>query len=694
MIKTILNIGLLLSIAIFSQCTTGKKANKDTPTSTEATEKNPEYTGVDFAYMNPNVAPTEDFYEFANGTWLKNNPVPESETRWSSFNELMEHNYSSLKSLMSDISKEEHEKNSIEDLLARYYNSYLDEDQRNKMGTAPIQQELDMVKKLSAKEELPALLAHFHNNGISAFFSIGVQQDLKDNSRHALYMSQSGMGLPSKDYYFKASEKFEMIRNKYPYHIKDILDHAGMPKQIGEVYAPDVAFGIEKALAKNAMSPVEQRNIQAQYNPASLNDLEEMSGNFNWKAYFKGRPIIGFDSLIISQPKFIKGFGTIVDTSSLNEIKAYLNWMLLNSTASTLSANLEKKQFEFYGGLLRGQKSMKPSWKRAIDKISKSALDEAMGHVFVKKHFSSEAKEKVNEMVDHLTAAYRGRIQRLEWMSKSTKTKALTKLSSFSKKLGYPDKWKDYSSLSLGNDSYGKNVMRCRAFEIKRNLAKLGQPIDKDEWAMPPHIVNAYYNPLLNEIVFPAGIMQPPFFDINAEDAVNYARMGAVIGHELTHGFDDQGAQFMPDGTFENWWKEEDLIQFKSRTQKLVNQFSKFEPISGVFVNGQLTLGENIADFGGLTIAYYAYQKALKGKKRTKIKGYTNEQRFFIAFAQIWKANYTESALEHQVNTNPHSPAKYRVIGPLSNMPEFFEAFDVQKDDPMRQPESEIAVIW
>jgi len=406
------------------------------------------------------------------------------------------------------------------------------------------------------------------------------------------------------------------------------------------------------------------------------------------------RGLAGQAELVASEPDFLMRFNAMLSEYPIEEIKTYLCWKVIDDMAGTLSTEFDDQDFAFYGTAISGLKKKKDQWERALNAITGSVIAEALGKAFVEKAFSPEDKARVNEMVDNLMAAFDDRLDGIDWMSDETKVLAREKLTSFNRKLGYPANWTDFSNLQIGRESYAANVMAARAFETKENLTKINEPIDKTEWGMPPHMVNAYYSPLANEIVFPAGIMQPPFFDPAAEDAINYGRMGMVIGHEFTHGFDDQGSQFNKDGLFTNWWTDADFTEFKSRTHKLVDHFNEFEALDGVYVNGELTLGENIADLGGLTLSYYAYQKSLEGKEREIVYGYTPEQRFFIGFAQLWKINYTDEAMKRQVETNPHSPGEFRVIGPLQNMPEFWEAFDVGEGEKMRRPADKVAKIW
>ena len=654
---------------------------------------------IDFEYMDLTVSPKTDFYTFSNGTWIANNPVPSSETKWGSFNELQKNNYLALKEILEEAVAREDKKGSINQLIGDFYYTYMDSNKRNELGIEPIAPYLKLVGDMETKSDIAAVLGKLHNTGIPGLISVAVQQDLKNNKIHRVYIGQGGMGLPGKTYYTKTDDESVELQDLYKQHISLMLEFVseGLPQHDKGYYASPESkriYDLEYVLAINSMTRTEMRNYFALYNKFTYEEVLSSAPGFDWKAYFKIRNLSNMDTLIVTQPDFLTGLENIINDFSLQDIKQYLTWQILNTTSPTLSDKISGLDFDFYSRELRGQQVMKPRWKRAIDAFGRGGFSENLGRAFVNKHFSADAKKKVNEMVDNIIDVYEDRINNLDWMTSDTKKKALEKLHAFTRKLGYPDKWRDFSTLELDRSSYASNVLKITKHAIAYNTAKLHKGVDKSEWGMAPHIVNAYYSPLFNEIVFPAGIMQPPFFDIDKEDAVNYARMGAVIGHELTHGFDDQGSLFSAEGEFENWWSEEDKLQFSVRTKKLENQFNTYEALPGLNINGKLTLGENIADFGGLTIAYYAYQKSLESKAKSEIGGFTNEQRFFIAFAQIWKTNYTENAMKLQVNTNPHSPGKWRVIGPLSNMPEFFEAFDVQEGDAMRQPTDKITAIW
>ncbi len=643
--------------------------------------------GVDWNYMDHSVLPAQDFYQFANGNWIKNNPVPESDSRYGSFNEVQDNNNKLLKEILEDAATKDYPEQDVRSLLGAFYKSYMDTVGRKSVAYASINEFFRQNAKCGERDALSLLLGYLHKADYSALFSMGVEQDLKVNTRYALYFGQPDMGLPNKDYYTKEDEHSAEIRTKYKIQIQECMQLTGLKVSGEEVLA------YESELMSKAMSPVELRDYTAQYNKYTITDFEKMIPGINWDLYFKELGIQKPDTVIVSQPAYMKNMNEMLQNRDLRLVQ-YLNWTVLRNSVGYLSPELERLHFSFYSKELRGQKKMKEDWKRAIELINQSVLNEALGRAFVERAFPEDSKKKVESMISDLLIAFKDRLNKLEWMSEGTRQAALRKLGSFTTKIGYPEQWQDYSALKFEINDLLDMRIRCANFKLAIELQRLKSPIDKSLWEMPPHIVNAYYNPLLNEIVFPAGILQPPFFNPKAEDAVNYARMGAVIGHELTHGFDDQGAQFTADGLFQNWWQEQDMIQFQSRTQRLVNQYNRFQPVPGVFVNGKLTLGENIADFGGLTVAYYAFQRSQQGKTVQKVNGFTPEQRFFIAFAQIWKSNATEQYLRHQVQSDPHSPPKYRVNGTLSNMPEFFRAFNIKDGDAMRQPEEEISVIW
>ena len=645
---------------------------------------------LEFDYMDLSVLPKDDFYQFANGNWMKNNPIPEEESRWSSFNVLADQNVNTLNKILLKAVESPGDKGSANQLIGDYYSSFIDTISRNEKRVEPILEYLSLIESIENTEDLQKVIISLQNIGISNLFHLYVAQDKKNNELYRVHLYQGGLSLPNRDYYFKEDERSVHIREKY----NEFIDLMFERDKIENKANRDNVYNIEKQLAESSKSPVELRDIEKQYNPMTVDQLQILCPMISWSRFFNDRGLNNVDTLIVGQPNFFVKVNALFNSVSIKDWKSYLKWKLIRSTAGLLSMDYSRMSFYFNSTVLRGTKKMKPLWKRGVKAVTSSAIGEALGQAFVKQNFSESAKIKVNAMVDNITLVFEERINELEWMSGSTKLKANEKLRSFARKLGFPDEWEDFTAIDISRDSYISNAINCRKFKVHKNISKLGQPIDRKKWSMFPQIVNAYYNPLLNEIVFPAGIMQPPFFSEDYEDAVNYARMGAVIGHELTHGFDDNGSKFSSDGRMVNWWTEEDKMKFDQRTQKLIDQYNSFEVLENVFVNGKLTLGENIADLGGLTIAYYAYMKSLEGKERKSINGYTPEQRFFVAFAHVWKNNIRDNALVTRIKSDPHSPGLYRVNGTLSNMPEFFKAFGINEGDPMRQPKDKIARIW
>lgn len=665
--------------------------NQDKPAAStpETAKKN---TTIDLSYMDLSVKPQEDFFLFANGTWCKNNPVPNTESRWGSFNELDQRNKALLKEILQTAAaSKEKAPGDQNQLLGDYFTSYTDMKVRNAAGITPLKQRLIKIDELKSKDELVDIISKQHQLGIESVYGFGVGQDLKNVDKNTAYLGQAGIGLPNRDYYFMDNK--QAIRDAYIVHIQKSYQLLGDPESVAKTKAEDI-FNFEKELANAMMTPAESRLPEKTYNKWSLDQLVKAMPKFDFEAYLSKIGCESFDSLIVSQPDFMKQVNTMVEKTSLNSWKNYLSWCTVNAYAGKLDDVWVKHNFDFYSGVLSGTSAMKPIEDRCIDEITGSALSELLGKAFVDKAFSEKAKKKVNEMVDNLLASFRMRIEKLDWMSEDTKKEALTKLNAIGRKLGFPDEWKSYKGLTISSVDYVANIDNCRNFSFKENLEKLHKPVNRKEWEMPAHLVNAYYHPLLNEIAFPAGIMQPPFFDENAEDAVNYGRIGMVIGHEFTHGFDDNGSKFAADGSYNDWWKEADKAKFVAKTEILGKTFSSFCPVSDNCVNPDLTMGENIADLGGLTMAYYAYTMTDDFKKNKIIDGYTPAQRFFIAYAQLWKINYTEAELKKRIATDPHSPGMYRVNGPLMNCPEFFAAFNVKPGDKMRNPDEKVAKIW
>lgn len=646
-------------------------------------------TTIDLDYMNTDVRAQDDFFQFSNGTWVENNPVPESESRWGSFNELTKSNMEKLTSILEIVANSKSQHNKTDEILGNYYSSFNNVAKRNELGLSPIQGQLDAIAKIKTKEELPAFIASQHKLGIHSLFYFGVSQDLKDVENNIVSLGQGGIGMPNRDYYF--NEDKEEIKLAYTNYIGAVMTM--LKKQDPEKVARRIVE-IETQLAGSMMTPSEMRVPENRYNKMKKTEAIEMFGGFSFEKFLATTGIGSFEEMNIGNPGHVKQINAFYDSGSLEDWKDYLLWTTMNHYAGHLDNNFVELNFNFYSTTLSGTKRMKASNERAIDEITNMEFGELLGKAFVEQHYSAQAQERVNEMVDNLLVVFQERIKNLEWMSDETKKQALLKLNSIGRKLGFPEKWTDFSSLKFTSDAYIANYDAANLLSFTTNIKKLGKPVNKFEWGMPAHMVNAYYHPLLNEIAFPAGIMQPPFFDASYEDAVNYGRIGMVIGHEFTHGFDDMGSKFAADGSFTNWWTEGDRSLFEERTEKLGNTFANFCPIEGHCVNPQLTMGENIADLGGLTLAYYAYTRTAEFKSGLERKGYSPAQRFFIAYAQLWKINYTEEELKKRIATDPHSPGTYRVNGPLMNCPEFFEAFALKESDPMRNSKDKISKIW
>lgn len=652
-----------------------------------------EFAGVSVSvdYMDKSIRPQDDFFMFANGTWVKNNPVPASESRWGSFNELDQANKEKLTEILDDAKQANDSKGSMNQILGDYYASFTNMEVRNSIGLSPIDMHLKMVNDISNKEELPEVIAALHQLGVRNTFRFGVGQDLKDVDNHTVYMGQGGIGLPNRDYYFDSTKAD--ILEAYKVFVHDAMILAGEDENEATNISNSVV-SFETKLAESMMRPAEMRNPEATYNKFSTVDTKNKLETFDFALYLKSTGIDDFDTMIVSQPEYLSKLASMYANEELSTWKNYLKWNVINNYAGHLNQEFVDLNFDFYGKTLSGKKEMKPINERAIDEITHLYFSELLGKAFVEKYYSTEAQERINTMVDNLLIVYRERINQLDWMSDETKVEALNKLNSIGRKLGFPSKWEDFSALDFNPETYIQNIDNTEKASYAKNMSELKKPVDKDEWGMPAHMVNAYYHPLLNEIAFPAGIMQPPFFSDKYEDAVNYGRIGMVIGHEFTHGFDDMGSQFAADGSFNNWWSPSDREKFESRTEKLGNTFASFCPIDGHCVNPQLTMGENIADLGGLTLAFHAYERTAEYKSGISREGYTPAQRFFIAYAQLWKINYTEEELKNRIANDPHSPGMYRVNGPLMNCPEFFEAFNVKETDAMRNPDAEVAKIW
>lgn len=648
---------------------------------------------LDPANMDTTVKPGDNFFLYANGTWLKNNPVPASETRWGSFNQLVENNYKALHDLLEEAAnKKDAAAGSAEQKVGDYYRTGMDSVAIDKAGITPLN---SLFARIDAVKDVNGLLTEVateETEGINPLFGFGVGPDDKNVTKEMCQFSQGGLGLPDRDYYFDKDPRTTGIRDAYKVFQVQMLKLMGEDSTAAKKDAADI-YKLEEAMAAASMTRVEQRDPYKLYNKYDLASLNKQTPNIDWKAMFATMKLNGQDTCIVGMPKFFAEVSKQLKATPLDVWKKYLKLHIAVGMAPYLSHDFDQARFDFYGKTVRGQKEQKPRWKRVLQEVDGS-IGDLLGKMYVDKHFKPEAKARMMELVGNLQATYAERIKRLDWMSDVTKQKALAKLNTFLKKIGYTDKWKDYSALTIVNNDYAKNVMAANAWGYNYNISKLGKPVDKTEWGMTPPTVNAYYNPAFNEIVFPAGILQYPFFDQDADDAVNYGGIGGVIGHEMTHGFDDQGRQYDADGNLHDWWTPEDAAKFTAKANVVVDQFNHYTVLDSVHVNGQLTLGENLADLGGLAIAYEAFKKTKQGQGNEKIDGFTPDQRFFLSWAQVWRANTTDAEMANRVKTDPHSPNLWRCNSAPSNMQAFYDAFNIKPGDKMYRPDSTRAKVW
>ena len=655
-------------------------------------------------YMDRSVAPGKDFYRFAAGNWVKNNPVPPDKSRWASFSELAERNWYLIHEILDDdalspASPPHSSRREVGDFFASAMNT----NRIEQLGFQPIAGDLKRIEQIASAKDLFALLADFHQRGIGGIFGAGFGPDAKNSSIYAFHLRQGGLSLPDRDYYLKDS--FAETREKYRDHVTKMFTLLGEKPDEAAAHAATV-LDLETALAKASRTRVELRDPDKNYNKFATAELIATNPIIPWTVYFtesglspapsaSEKNLVPLPYEIVGQPEFLVAVDKLLRERPLSDWKIYLRWHLLHNSASFLQRSVEEENFAFFGKVLSGQPEQEPRWKRSA-KVLDGSIGEALGQLYVEKYFSPEAKARMNELVENLKTVFRDHLQKVDWMTEPTRAKALAKFERFTQKIGCPDKFRDYSAVEIRRDDYLGNVRRAAAFEEHRQKVRLGKTVDKSEWHMTPETVNAYFNPLQNEIVFPAGILQPPFFDVTMDDAVNYGGIGAVIGHEITHGYDDQGRKYDADGNLNDWWTEADAKAFEARAQKVVDEYNAFEPLPGLNVNGKLTLGENLADLGGATIAYDALQRALAKDpaRRKKIDGFTPEQRFFISFAQIWRSNIREAEQRRLITVDPHSPGQFRAVGPLVNLQLFYDAFGITSGDPMLRPQGQRAKIW
>ena len=651
--------------------------------------KSEKVPAIDMSYLDLSVAPGTDFNQYANGGWIKNNPLKAEYARFGSFDQLREDNVERLNGLFAEMSKLNPAKGSVDQKIVDLYKLGLDSTRLNAEGAEPVKDELRMIYSAADKKELVAVLAKLNLAGGGGFFGMGVDADLMDSNKQVLYLGQSGLGMGDRDYYVDA-ENAE-LHSKYQQMLEKLFTLAGESDAAAKALN---TVKLEDALASFSWTSVQNRDYTKLYNPMSTAEIAKTFGGFDFGYFFQAMGIPAQDKVIVEQPSFFEGFAKLFESSDLSQLQDYLAAHSLMSAAPYMSDDFYAAQFDFFSTAMSGVTEQKARWKRAMS-VPNNILGEAVGQMYVKKYFPEENKKKMLEIVGELQKSLGEHIANLEWMSDQTKAYAQNKLSNFTVKVGYPDKWKDYSSLNVDPEqSYYKNIVAANTWYVADNLSKMGKATDKSEWGMTPQTVNAYYNPTTNEICFPAAILQPPFFNIDADDAVNYGAIGVVIGHEMTHGFDDQGRLFDTDGNMNNWWTAEDEAKFNEKTAVLVKQYDEVEILPGLHANGKLSLGENIADHGGVSIAYTALHNSLGDKMPADIDGFNVDQRFFIGYAHLWAQNITDEEKARLTKLDVHSLAENRINVTLRNFQAFFDAFGIKEGDPMWRPESERVSIW
>ncbi|MEO7494792.1 MAG: M13-type metalloendopeptidase [Massilia sp.] len=652
------------------------------------------YSGIETQYIDPAIRAQDDFFTYLNGKWLATAVIPSDKASWGSFAKLRDDVKPQLREL---IEADQHaaakagagsEAQKIGDLYA----SFMDQRRAEAQGYRPLSGELARINALRDKKAIPALIAHLAQIGVAVPYELGVDQDARESTRYAAVITQSGLGMPDRDYYLKQDDsRLSEVRAKYERHIAAMLALAGGKDTASDAKA---ILALETALARAQWTKVENRDPVKRYNKRDMAGLAALAPGYDWKGALAAAGVANkTDYVIVFQPSYLTGFNQLLENTELASWKAYFSWQLLRAYAPYLSKDFVDTDFAFYGTVLTGVTEQRPRWKIGVD-VVESALGEALGKRYVAKHFPAERKARMQQLVANLLAAYKQSIDTLDWMGPETKKEAQAKLAKFSPKIGYPDKWRDYGALTIKRDDLVGNVMRAHAFEYQRDVNKLGKPIDRGEWGMTPQTVNAYYRGTMNEIVFPASILQPPFFDMGADDAVNYGAIGAVIGHEISHGFDDKGSQSDGDGNLRDWWTLEDRARFKAKAAMLTKQYDAYSPLPGYQVNGALTLGENIADNSGVAIAYKAWQLSLGGKPAPVIDGLTGDQRFFMGYAQVWRVKMREEEQIVRIKTDPHAPGRFRANGALTNQSKFYEAFGVKEGDKMYLAPTERVIIW
>lgn len=651
----------------------------------------PKSKSIDLADMDKTYSPAADFDNFANGGWKKRFPIPDDKSRFGSFDLLADSGEIQVQKLVAEIVKDKHDAESIAQKIADFYNTGMDTAKIEANGFAPVKPLFDQVEAIQNKDELMKAVADLHTKGIRPMYSIFSDADQKNSEMVVAYLYQGGLGMPDRDYYMKDDERSKSVQAAYQEHLQKMFVLAGMDEATSKANAA-VVYSLEKRLASKSLTRLEMRDPHKIYNKMNLEGLQKISPEINWTAQFQDLGLNNPGDFIVGMPDFATELGKMLKEVSVDDWKIYLKWQVLRSTSSYLSSAFVNQNFDFFGKTLSGQKAQRPRWKR-VQEATDDALSEALGQLYVQRYFPAESKKRMIELVNNLRTSLGERIKQLTWMSDETKTKALDKLAAITVKVGYPDKWRDYSALEVSTDSYVANALRARQFDFNYMISKVNKPVDRTQWLMPPQQVNAYYNPTMNEIVFPAAILQPPFFYVDGDNAVNYGAIGVVIGHEMTHGFDDQGRLYDKVGNLTDWWTADDSKRFGERSKVLVDQFNNYTVLDTLKANGELCLGENIADLGGLNVAFDAMKRAATGNEKP-IDGFTPDQRFFLAYAHLWAQNIRDKEIIRRTKEDPHSLGRFRVLGPLRNMPQFYQAFDVKEGDYMYLKEADRAVIW
>ncbi|MBF9143313.1 M13 family metallopeptidase [Hymenobacter properus] len=675
----VLGLGSLVATSASAQTTKTASAQKG--------------VGINIANIDPSVKPCEDFFHYASGNWLKNNAIPDAQSSWGAFNELIDRNQATLRTILTNAATNAAKapKGSNNQKVGDFYASAMDSAAIDAAGLKYLKPHLDRIMAINSLADEQKFLADPKAHAGNVWLSSGVGQDEKISTQYAVYLNQGGLGLPDRDYYLKDDARSKAIRAAYRTYQVNMFKLLGDDQATAEKNA-DAVTRIETRLAKASKSRVDLRDPYANYNKMTVVQANAAFPNLALPTILKQQGLGAAKEVIVGQPDYLKEVSAAMQQEPIADQKQYLRWHLVSSVTPALPKAFGDEAFNF-NKVLSGAKKQQPRWKRSLVATDRY-LGEAFGQLYVDKAFSPAAKAKAKEMIENLRKAYAERIQATDWMSAATKKEALTKLNAFTVKIGYPDKWKDYSKLNVSRESYLNNLFAAQEWANDDEIKKFGKPIDRNEWGMTPPTVNAYYNPPMNEIVFPAGILQPPFYDPKADDAVNYGGIGAVIGHEMTHGFDDQGRQYDAKGNLRDWWTKEDADKFNAKADMVGKQYDAFTPLDSVHVNGKLTMGENLADLGGLTIAYQAFMKTPQAKAGQKIDGFTPEQRFFLGYAQIWRTNIRPEAVRQQVQTDPHSPGQFRTNGPLMNMPEFYKAFGCQDGNKMMRAQADRSKIW